>query len=99
MLTEVKEVTEEKDYKLGCSILEAEVSQLTEENNELNDELSHLREDIEEKCDIIEKLESDLETYKECLPTLKSLADMSRLERLLKGFNKITESDLTKWGL
>jgi len=92
-------LTEEKDYKLGCSILEAEVSKLKEEKDDLYNNLENLRRQIEEKEDINLKIKSDLETYKDCLPTLKSLGDMSRLERLLKGFNKITESDLTKWGL
>ena len=88
----VTEETVEKDYKLGCSILEAEVSKLKEENDEL-------KEQVQNCAGVIELLEHELKSYKDCFPNMKSLADMSKMERLLKGFNKITESNLTKWGL
>jgi len=73
---------EEKDYKLGVSILEAEVSRLTKDNGELSDEIGSLL--------------NRLEFYEKTIPTVYSMADANKMQRLLKLVTTITDEQFLK---
>jgi len=97
---------EEKDYKLGVSILEAEVSKLTKDNDKLEEEIEENGDEIEgleielsEFKTREEELEERLEFYEKTIPSIYSLADVDRLHRLLKLVPTITEEQLQGLGV
>jgi len=81
-----------KDYKLGVAILEAEVSKLEETNKKLLSNNEYLEAHVE-------SLKTQLEPFKDLFPTLRTMKDVSKLQRLLTLTSTITEEQLKVLGV
>lgn len=78
-------MTKEIDYKLKSAIIEAELSLANKENQGLQYAVKELKE--------------KLEPYDDLFPVIRSMADASRLQRLLGLAKTITEEQLVELGV
>jgi len=92
-------MTEQKDYKLGVAILEAEVSKLTKDNKSLNVRLGIKTDQVEELGGEVKDLQEKLDFYEITIPTVYSMADMDKMQRLLKLVTTITDEQLNGLGV
>lgn len=93
------ERTDTTDYKTKSAILEAELSQAKKEIDDLNFTILEFQNDVdglnEQECDLRERLEP----FEGLFPTLRSLADINKLQRLFSLTSTITEKQLTDLGV